>query len=117
MQLTGKVFIDVPGFGRLRSKPGATLDIGGNKREAQMWDGGVAGFTETPVQPSIECEVLHDASISLAQLAQIKNVQVSFQTDTGSGWVLQNAWLADPPTLSGGTIKLKFEGLRADEVK
>ena len=115
--LTGRAFITLPGFGRIESEKGATLNIGGFTRETIIADTGVAGCTETPAVPSIECSAIHRAGLSLKKLADLKNINVDFETDSGGLWVLQNAWLTEPPSLSDGKIPLKFEGVRAEEIK
>lgn len=113
-QLTGKAYIDVPGFGRLRSKAGAKLNTGGFTRETKTSDSGVEGFTEEIAEPSIECTIIHEPTLSITDLNNIRNANITFQTDTGSSWVLMEAWLVDPTELSTGEVPVKFAGKRCE---
>ena len=113
-QLTGKAYIDVPGFGRLRSKSGAKLNTGGFSRGAKLSDNGVEGFTEEVVAPYIECTIIHDGSLSITDLNNIRDANVTFQTDTGSAWVLTEAWIEGPTELSSGEVPVKFVGKRCE---
>ena len=116
-QVTGKATISLASMGPVRSKQGSTLDFGGVKRDAVEDDQGVAGFVEAPSAPSIDATFTHKGGLSVKDIANITDEDVSFETDTGSHFVLRNAWCSEPPTLSGGELKAKFVGLKCDEVK
>lgn len=114
-QVTGRVFISVGGR-RLRSKPDATLDIGGVRRDPVTSDSGVDGYTESTTAPAVNCTISHMAGVSLADLAAIRDETMRFQTDTGIGYTIRGAWLAAPPTLGGGgEVTLAFNGVECIE--
>lgn len=115
-QVSGKITISTASMGVLRSKPGATLDFGGFKRDVVEDDQGIAGYTETPVAPSIEGSFVHKGGLSIKGLADITNEDISFETDTGSHFVIRQAWCTEPPQLASGEVKLKFTGISCDEV-
>ncbi len=115
-QVTGKMTISTASMGVLRSKQGATLDFGGVKRDEMADDQGVAGFTEEPVAPSIEATLTHKSGLSLKAVAAITDEDINFETDTGSHFVIRNAWCAEPPQLSNDGMKVKFVGISCDEV-
>jgi len=115
-QVTGKITISTASLGVIRSKPGATLDFGGVKRDPVEDDQGVAGYTETPVAPSVDATFVHKGGISIKALADIVQEDISFETDTGSHFVVREAWCTEPPQLSAGEIKVKFVGTLCDEV-
>jgi len=103
-------------LGVLRSKPGASLDFGGVKRDPVEDDQGVAGYSESPVAPSIDATFTKNAGVSVKALADISNEDISFEGDDGSHHVIRQAWCSEPPVLSGGEIKVKFIGITCDEV-
>jgi hypothetical protein len=113
-QVTGRVFIAINGT-RIRSKEGATLDTGGFKRDAQMSDAGVDGFSEAPVAPSVECKINDTADVSLDDLRNFRDGTVIFETDTGKVYTLNSAWIAEPPKLTKGEWALKYEAVECLE--
>lgn len=117
-KLTGKAFIDATGMNRLRTSPGATLHFGGFPRNGVSSDLGAVGYQEGEFEyPFIECEQIHGADIDIEKLKSATDITVTFLTDTGKSWVLQNAWVKDILTLdSKGKLPTKFEGMRVDPV-
>jgi predicted transcriptional regulator len=114
MQVTGRVFISVNGK-RLRSKEGASLNIGGVSREAQVGDDSVHGYSEKLTAPSVDCSTSHTADTSLKELQAITDATLVFETDTGKTYTLSHAWLSGQPELSKGEVKLKFEAMNCEE--
>lgn len=114
MQLTGRVFITLNGQ-RIRSKDGASLDIGGVSREAAMSDSGVDGFTETTAPPQVECKVNHSADMALKDFQDFKDGTLVFETDTGKVFTIRSAWSAKPPRLVKGEVDLTFQGVECLE--
>lgn len=114
MQVTGRVFISLGGK-RLRSKEGATLNIGGESREAVVGDDSVHGFTAKLNAPSVDCAISHTADTSLKELQAITDTTLLFETDTGKTYTLSHAWVSNPPELSKGEVKLKFEAVSCEE--
>lgn len=111
-----KLYFDIPGLGRVNSLPGATFDPGGQKREALMADTGVAGYTEEPVAPSCEFKVANTSDVSLNDLRNLIEVNVTVQDDNGVTWVVRGAWMAEPPQLSNGEYSCKMQGVQANPV-
>nr|BDD45831.1 Mu phage tail tube protein GpM [Gammaproteobacteria bacterium] len=116
-QITGRAIINWNGK-RLRSENGATLNPGGASREAKTGGGQVHGYMESDVPPSMECTVFHDKSLSLRELSDITDATVTFETDTGSQYILRDAWTTEPVALDtgNGTVGLKMEAISCDEV-
>lgn len=114
-QLTGRAFVVVGGR-RLKSKEGAKLGMGNLERTADLGDQGVLGYVEKPSVPYVECTIRHDADTSLTELANLVDVTVSFDTDTGRSFVLRNAWNAKPIEMDKGEVALRFEGMSCEEV-
>ena len=111
-----KLYFDIPGIGRVNSLPGSTFDPGGEKRDPIIADNGVVGYTEEPVAPSCEFKIANTAGINQSVLRDLVDVNVSVQDDNGSSWIIKEAWMAEPPQLSGGEISCKMQGIRADLV-
>lgn len=118
MKLTGKAFIDASGMGRLRTEPGAMLNFGGHTRDGVASDLGAVGFQEGDFQyPFVECTQIHGADIDIEKLRTATDLTVTFLTDTGKTYVLQQAWVKDILSLdSKGKLPTKFEGMRVDPV-
>ena len=112
---TGRAFIQAGGI-RLASLPGAEIDTGAMERKAVIGDAGVLGYTETPTVPYVECTVQHDSETSLQEFADMVDVKVSFDTDSGKSYVLWGAWRAGTVKMSKGEVKLRFEGMSCEEV-
>lgn len=112
-QLTGRVYIALNGQ-RVRSLPGAKLDMGGVKRDPAMSDAGVDGWKEEPVPPRVDFKLNHAAGISLQQLHATTGTLV-FETDTGQTFTLSNAWSAEPPQMEKGEVSLVFMGTECIE--
>lgn len=109
-QVTGRVFVNVNGA-RIRSKPGAKLNMGGTERTAEVSDAGVDGYSEKIVPPRVECQVNHTADVNLDDFRNFRTGTVTFETDTGSVFTLRDAWCAKPPELTGGDVTLVFEAV------
>ncbi|MGH1429755.1 MAG: phage tail tube protein [Neptuniibacter sp.] len=113
MTIASKLYFDIPGLGRVYGLPGSTFDPGGEKRDAVISDGGVEGFTEETVAPSIQAKLANRDDLSLDVLRNLKDVNVNIQDNAGKSWVMRGAWTAEPPKVSGGEIDLQMFGLEA----
>lgn len=113
-QITGRVYISLNG-NRIRSKEGASLDIGGVKRDPQISDAGVDGFSESVTAPTVDCRINHTADISLVDLHAFRDGNLTFETDTGRAFTISNAWSASPPKLDKGEVSLQFQGTECIE--
>jgi len=111
-KVTGRVFINVAGFGKLRSRPGATINFGGVTRSAVVSDAGVDGYNETIIAPQVSCSISHVAGLDVIALNNIVDDTLQFETDTGVTYKLQECWLSEPAELNGesGEISLTFMG-------
>ncbi len=119
MQHAGKASIKIDGD-TLPTKDGATLDIGGVKRNTVIGGNKVLGYAEEPMPARVECEVFVGKGTSLERWRQVEDATITFETDTGNVYVLPNAWLTDPPALTeakdGSTARLVFEAVDAKEI-
>jgi hypothetical protein len=114
-QVTGRVAIIVKGV-RLASKEGATLNFSDVEREGVAGDGGVIGYQEKTAIPQIECTIAHTGATRLSELQAIVDETVSFDVDSGTSYVLRNAWCTSALSLSNGEVGVTFQGLKCEEV-
>ncbi len=114
MKVTGRIFIALNGQ-RIRSKEGASLDVGGLKRNTQSSDAGVDGYSEEVAAPRVECKINDTAEISVEDLRHFRDGTIVFETDTGKPYTLTNAWICEPPKLTKGEWELKFEAIECLE--
>lgn len=114
-KFTGRSFINIPGFGRVPTEKGSTLDLGGFSKEAVLTDGGVAGFKDgDPVPGKVDMSIHHHKGISLELLRDFTG-NIDFETDTGTSFKLVDCVRENPPTLSGGMISISFLSVRVEE--
>src|SRR4051812_38728603 len=116
-QRLGRAFIKVNGQ-LLESLPGASIDIGGFKRDAVVGNE-VHGYTETRVPSMVECEVSVDKQSRPRDGEKWSEVSIPFECDPGQVFVVRNAFLPEPPKPTageGGRVPLKFSGPPADPV-
>lgn len=106
-----KLFFDIPGIGRVNALPGATFDLGGEKRDSVIGDAGVVGYTEEPMPPSVQCKLANTADVSIETLKDLTDVNINIQDDNGKSWVMRESWTVEPPKLSGGEIDLQMAGI------
>ena len=101
----------------LRSKPGASIDIGGFERTEDVADGGVIGYTEKPVPSVITATLAHVSSTKYAALRDAVDVSLVFECDNGKRYTVQGGFLTKPPKITGdgGGVEVEFKGQPATE--
>jgi Phage tail tube protein len=114
-QISGRVFLDLQGIGRVRSKEGAKLNVGGIERTPVESDSGVDGYTEKPTPPQVDFKISHTADTKLSDLQAFKDKTLTFQTDTGRIYTLNGAFCAKPPELEKGEVSLVFNAIECIE--
>lgn len=114
MQFAGRAKVRVNGK-EYRTLEGATLNPGGIKREAKIgYD--VYGYTETVVEPTVECKIPLGADDSLLDINKITGATIEFVTDIGKIYMITGAWCQEPTPLASGDVDVKFAGLECKEV-
>lgn len=97
-----------------------TYGLGKPTREAIVGHDEVHGFKEIPTAPFIEGEITDSEDLQLDVLGAITNSTVTLRLANEKVIALRNAWCTNPDGLGAsteeGTIKVKFEGLHAEEV-
>lgn len=100
---------------RLRSKPGATLNLGGTSRTPEPLDDGTVGYAEATAAPELTCAVPLTADLSVQELRDLTDANVVFESDTGKSWVIRDAFTVDTVSV-GADVTLKFSGQPAEEL-
>jgi hypothetical protein len=108
-QQTGRVTIKL-GSETLRSKPGASLQIGGIARDFDATDQMESFYRETPKAAQIKCTMPHMADTDIIALRDWKNGTAHFVTDTGRTFTVSNAAIADVGDLSNGEVEVTIGG-------
>lgn len=115
-RVVGQVKVKVDG----RSYPTsgeATLEIGGPSREAVAGDYDASAFKESTNPAKADVTLLYKKGVSLAQLRAIDNATVTIETDTGSTWIMRNAYVAEVISFGqDGKAKVVFQGPPAEEM-
>jgi hypothetical protein len=111
-----RLFFDIPGLGRVNALPGGSIKLSGMKREGVAADTGPVGYTEEPGFGELSFK-LPNKGISIAQLKDLKDIAVTAQDDAGVVYQCQEAFVTEPPTLSGGEIDVKMMYAREEEVR
>jgi hypothetical protein len=114
-QVTGICYVKVNGS-VLRTKEGATLDLGGKARTPVVGHE-VYGYAEK-VQPAVlEAKLAHTADTDLTDIKDWVDATLIFETDTGKQFIVANAFTTDTVKLSAGEgdIDLKMAGAPAEE--
>lgn len=112
-QQTGRVTIK-RNNNAFRSKPGATIDIGGEEREGMMTDQGVFLYKASNKMATVECTMPHMSDTDLKEIRDSKDVTVQFVTDTAVTYTVANAVLQTTPKIEDGEVKLTFIGSPAE---
>lgn len=117
-KVTGTAFIKANGKLLRSEKGGRLIGFAGVEREAKIYAGGIAGYSENPVAPRIECRLLHMADTSLEEIRAIVDATITFETDGGRTYVLRNAWCSNAIDIDAGEgmVDVTFTGISAEEM-
>ena len=101
----------------VRSKPGASIDLGGFERTEDVADGTVIGYVEKPVPSVITATLAHVSSEQYAKMRDVVDSSLVFECDNGKRYTVQGAFLTKPPKISGdgGGVEVEFKGQPATE--
>lgn len=94
---------------RLRTKPGATLNLGGTSRAPEALDDGSVGYAESTAAPELNCTVPLTQDLGVEELRNLTDANVVFESDTGQGWVIREAFTVDTVSV-GADVALKLSG-------
>jgi Phage tail tube protein len=108
-QVTGRVTIKL-GSESLRSKAGATLNIGGITREFDVTDQLESYYIEKGTVATLKATMPHMSDTDLIALRNFKNGTAYYETDTGHLYTIPNASIATIGDLSNGEVEVTVMG-------
>lgn len=109
MDQTSRVTVKLDGES-LRSKPGASIKIGGETRTGFMTDQGDL-ITQEKLEPcEINAVMPHLADTDLPALRALKGFTAIYETDTGVVYTVANAAVAEVGELKDGDVPIKIIG-------
>jgi hypothetical protein len=114
-QATGRVTIKLDGD-ILRSSTGASLQVGGIMRTAKSLDSGQVHYTEEIVPSQISATIVHLPDQDVIGLRALRDFTASFETDTGAGWAIANAFVTDVGEIANGEFSITIQGPPANRV-
>lgn len=100
---------------RLRSKEGATLNLGGTSRTAEPLDDGTVGYYEATAAPELSCTVPLTQDLAVQELRDLTDATVVFESDTGLSWVIREAFTTNTVSV-GREVTLTFSGQPAEQM-
>jgi hypothetical protein len=109
MQATGRVTIKLDSE-QLRSKPGASIQIGGIQRDFDVTDQLESYFKEKGSVAVIKCTIVHASDTDIIKLRDFLNGTAFFTTDTNHCYTIANAALATMGDLANGEVEVTIMG-------
>jgi Phage tail tube protein len=113
-QQTGKVTVKVSGSS-LRSKEGASIQLGGIDRDGDMTDQGEFYFKEKYAKSEVKATLIHCSDSDLVKLRKAKNIPLTFACDSGTVYTVAGAVVATIGELKSGEVEVTFMGPPASE--
>lgn len=115
MQKTGQISIKLDGR-LIRSKEGATIQIGGVRRTTSTDDQGRTYYQEKVYPAQVKATLIHTSDTDLEALRNGVGLVISFETDVGPNYMVRNAHFEEPGELSNGEVQITFGGDPAEAV-
>ncbi|MCY1280309.1 Phage tail tube protein [compost metagenome] len=100
---------------RLRTREGATLNLGGTSRTAEALDTGEVGYSETTAAPELSCTVPLTDDLAVQELRDLVDANVVFESDTGLSWVIREAFTTNTVSI-GRDVALTISGQPAEQL-
>jgi hypothetical protein len=108
-QATGRVTVKLNNEA-LRSKPGASIQLGGITRTGDVTDQGEFYYSEKNNKAVIKATMPHMSDTDLVALRKFRDGTAQFKTDSGRMYTVANACVADIGDLSNGEVEITIEG-------
>lgn len=108
-QQTGRVTIKLDGT-PLRSKPGASMQMGGINRDHDMTDQGETLFKEKYVNGMMKCVMPHLTDTDVEKIRNFKNGTCQYTTDTNVTFTMAKASYSSSGELQNGELEVTFMG-------
>lgn len=110
IRINGKVY---------ESEPDASIQPGGYKNNPRQI-GRKYHYNQQVIPSQVVCKVPVTKEVSLRELQEIVEAEVTFESDAGRTWIIRNATQNAELSLaggdSGGTVEMTFNGSPAEEM-
>lgn len=117
-KLLGRVLLKVNGR-LLKSKPGASIDLGGDVRNPVVGSSSLLGHTVSYKEATIDATLVLGAGDSLEDIRNLVDGTGEFICDTGQTYMVREVTNADTLKVTegeGGNIPVKLFGHAAEEM-
>lgn len=111
-----KVYIDLPGLGRVYNMPGSRFKPKGTTRTPVIADVGIVGYTEEHSVGELTMDIAHRPGLDLVALGNLKDFNVPVQTDGGDFYMMTGAWVVQAVEASDGKISLVINSKDTNKV-
>lgn len=114
----GIVYLKVNGE-RYDVKGNFSYNLGRPQRESIVGHDGVHGYKEIPQVPYIEGEITDRGDLDVVGLLETSEATITLELANGKVVVLRDAWFGGEGEIETeeGVIKVRFEGLSAEEIR
>ena len=89
---TGTIIVKANGQSLRAKAESVTFKPGGMKREPQMADGRVVGYSEVPVPSEVSFDWIHDGDTDVNTIRNLTDATVVLEMDSGQVWQIDNAF-------------------------
>jgi hypothetical protein len=103
---------------KLRAAGAFSYDLGLPKREGIVGPDAHHGYSEKPKIPYIEGMIIVDPNLSITDICSTTGASIVLTLATGKQIMLGDAYYSGDGTgdTEGGTLQVRFDGMRANEV-
>lgn len=115
MQQTGQITIKLDAK-ILRSKEGASIQIGGIRRVTKMDDQRRTYYQETVIPAQVKATLIHTTDTDLEELRNSVGLVINFETDVGPNYMVRGAHYEEVGDLSNGEVQITFGGDPAEAI-
>jgi predicted heme/steroid binding protein len=114
----GQIFIKANGY-QYDAKGSFTYNLGHNKRDAIVGHDAVHGFKTLPQPPFVEGIITDSGNLDVEGVLDIEDATVTLELANGKVILLSEAWYAHEGgiTTEEGEIPIRFEGIKAEEIR
>jgi hypothetical protein len=88
---------------RFDTMKGASLDPGGGVAVTKTSAHKVAGYAEDMRPSRMEFRVPATVDVSASELQQLRDAQMTFESDIGKSWTIPKAWTVEPVRIDDST--------------
>jgi len=114
----GQIFIKANGY-QYDAKGSFSYNLGHNKKDAIVGHDAVHGYKTLPQVPFVEGIITDSGNLDVEGVVDIDDATVTLELANGKVILLTEAWYANEGTITTeeGEIPVRFEGIKAEEIR